>query len=110
MFFNNNYYILFYVNFFKGIDMKKNYTDYEIEEIWNNFINNVNHVKEVLKDSNDIEKKHYILYVMAYLKYHDNSTYKHMLSAINSIYKTIKNGDLYEIDDNNNDINIDDDI
>ena len=52
---------------------------------------------------------------MAYTKFQDKKVYKHMLKTIDAVYKTMKKGSLYEVDDeedNNkiNDININDDF
>ena len=95
--------------------MGNNYTQYEIEELWKDFIENVNHMKDTLTEKNETEIKHYILYIMAYTKFQDKKVYKHMLKTIDAVYKTMKKGSLYEVDDeedNNkiNDININDDF
>ena len=42
--------------------MGNNYTQYEIEELWKDFIENVNHMKDTLAEKDETEIKHYILY------------------------------------------------
>ena len=90
--------------------MNKNYTNYEIQEIWKEFVEHVNHMKDLTKESTDEEIRQYVMYIMAYTKFYDKYTYKHMLITINNLCKTMKAGGLYEVEDdpnNDSDNNID---